>query len=65
MPTQRLSNLLIQRAALEARIAEARTKPTGHLVAPAMELALDALDDVIARERVLLAASAPPEADGP
>ena len=54
MPTQRLSNLLTQRGALEERINDARGKPTGYLMVPTMQLALDALDDLIARERAAI-----------
>ena len=63
MPTKRLSNLLTQRGALEERINEARGKPTGYLMVPTMQLALNALDDLIARERAAIEASGHPSAE--
>ena len=64
MPTQRLSSLLTQRDALLERIEVARGKPTGHLIVPTMVIALEALDDVIAREKDAIQAAGHPLPDG-
>lgn len=50
MPTERLRNLKVQREALLKRIADAKEGPSASFLVPQMSLALDALDDMIARE---------------
>ena len=46
----RLRDLRLQRVALEARLKEAREKASSSIMAPQMERALAALNDLIARE---------------
>lgn len=46
----RITDLKLQRVALEARIKEAAERPAADVTVPAMERALQALDDLIARE---------------
>jgi hypothetical protein len=51
MVTERLRNLETQREALLRRIVEAKEGRSAELLVPQMCLALEALDQIIARER--------------